>query len=125
MMDELGFDEEFFREYIFDCDEYDDESIVEYFEENDDEESLKIYRKMKKRVESGKTQFASMEDFVSAVGRYGLEPDCLYYEWEGMFIEFHDNIADTGEERGSFDGLSNSEWIELLSDIDKHIVTPD
>ena len=28
MMEELEFDEDFFREYIFDCDEYDDESIV-------------------------------------------------------------------------------------------------
>lgn len=125
MMEKLGFDEYFFSEFIFDCDEYDDETAIEYFEENDDEESLEIYRKMKKMIESGKTPFVSMDAFVCAVGRYGLEPDCLYYEWEGEFIDFHNNIAETGESRGYYDNLSNSDWITLLQDIDRHIVTPD
>ena len=122
MMDELGFDEYFFKDLIFDCDEYGDETAIEYFEDNEDEESLKIYRKMKKKIESGKTVFESMDDFVSAVGRYGLESDCLYYEWEGEFIDFYDNICETGECRGSYDSLDDSEWIELLENIDEHIV---
>jgi len=54
-----------------------------------------------------------------------LDSDCLYYEWEGEYIELHDNIADTGEERGYFDSMSDEEWIELLENIDKHIVTAD
>ena len=123
MMEELDFDEYFFREYLYDYDEYDNESILEYFEE--DEDALKIYRKMKKKVKSGKTPFATMDDFVSAVSRYGLEADCLYYEWEGEYIDFHDNVADTGKSRGCYDSLSDGEWIELLQDIDEHIVTLD
>ena len=122
MMDELGFDEYFFKEIIDDYGEFDDEYVLEYFEDNEDEESAKIYRKMKKRIESGKTPFATIEDFASAVGRYGLESDCLYYEWEGEYIDLHDNICETGESRGSYDSMDDNEWIELLENIDEHIV---
>ena len=122
MMDELGFDEYFFKEIIDDYGEFDDEYVLEYFEDNEDEESAKIYRKMKKKIESGKTPFATIEDFASAVGRYGLESDCLYYEWEGEYIDLHDNICETGESRGSYDSMDDGEWIELLENIDEHIV---
>lgn len=122
MMNELGFDEYFFKEIIDDYGEFDDEYVLEYFEDNEDEESAKIYRKMKKRIESGKTPFATIEDFASAVGRYGLESDCLYYEWEGEYIDLHDNICETGESRGSYDSMDDNEWIELLENIDEHIV---
>ena len=122
MMNELGFDEYFFKEIIDDYGEFDDEYVLEYFEDNEDEESAKIYRKMKKRIESGKTPFATIEDFASAVGRYGLENDCLYYEWEGEYIDLHDNICETGESRGSYDSMDDNEWIELLENIDEHIV---
>ena len=122
MMDELGFDEYFFKEIIDDYGEFDDEYVLEYFEDNEDEESAKIYRKMKKRIESGKTPFATIEDFASAVGRYGLESDCLYYQWEGEYIDLHDNICETGESRGSYDSMDDNEWIELLENIDEHIV---
>ncbi len=122
MMDELGFDEYFFKEIIDDYGEFDDEYVLEYFEDNEDEESAKIYRKMKKRIESGKTPFATIEDFASAVGRYGLESDCLYYQWEGEYIDLHDNICETGESRGSYDSMDDNEWIELLQNIDEHIV---
>lgn len=122
MMNELGFDEYFFKEIIDDYGEFDDEYVLEYFEDNEDEESAKIYRKMKKRIESGKTPFATIEDFASAVGRYGLESDSLYYEWEGEYIDLHDNICETGESRGSYDSMDDNEWIELLENIDEHIV---
>lgn len=122
MMDELGFDEYFFKEIIDDYGEFDDEYVLEYFEDNEDEESAKIYRKMKKKIESGKTPFATIEDFASAVGRYGLESDCLYYQWEGEYIDLHDNICETGESRGSYDSMDDNEWIELLENIDEHIV---
>ena len=122
MMDELGFDEYFFKEIIDDYGEFDDEYVLEYFEDNEDEESAKIYRKMKKRIESGKTPFATIEDFASVVGRYGLESDCLYYQWEGEYIDLHDNICETGESRGSYDSMDDNEWIELLQNIDEHIV---
>ena len=122
MMDELGFNEYFFKELIDDCVELDDEYVLEYFEDNEDEESAKIYRKMKKKIESGKTPFATIDDFASAVGRYGLDSDCLYYEWEGEYIDLHDNICQTGESRGSYDSMDDGEWIDLLENIDEHIV---
>ena len=122
MMKKYDIDEYFFSELIDDCGEFDDEYVLEYFEDNEDEESAKIYRKMKKQIESGKTPFETIDDFVSALGRYGLESNCLYYEWEGEYIDLHDNICDTGEARGSYDSMSNEEWVTLLENIYDHIV---
>ena len=122
MMKKYDIDEYFFSELIDDCGEFDDEYVLEYFEDNEDEESAKIYRKMKKQIESGKTPFETIDDYVSALGRYGLESNCLYYEWEGEYIDLHDNICDTGEARGSYDSMSNEEWVTLLENIDDHIV---
>ena len=122
MMKKYDIDEYFFSELIDDCGEFDDEYVLEYFEDNEDDESAKIYLKMKKQIESGKTPFETIDDFVSALGRYGLESNCLYYEWEGEYIDLHDNICDTGEARGSYDSMSNEEWVTLLENIDDHIV---
>ena len=122
MMKKYDIDEYFFSELIDDCGEFDDEYVLEYFEDNEDVESAKIYRKMKKQIESGKTPFETIDDFVSALGRYGLESNCLYYEWEGEYIDLHDNICHTGEARGSYDSMSNEEWVTLLENIDDHIV---
>ena len=123
MMESLGFDEQFFFDVFATYDEFDEEYAVEYFEENEDEDLLEIYRKIKKKIDSGKTPFASVNDFASALTRYGLDNNCLYYEWEGEFIDLHENIADTGEARGYFDRMSDEEWVKLLEDIDNHIVT--
>ena len=122
MMEKLGFDECFFKEILGDYGKFDDRYVLEYFEDNEDEESAKIYHEMKKRIESGKTPFATIEDFVSAVGRYGLENNRLYYEWEGEYIDLYDNICETGEPRGSYDSMDDSEWIETLENIDYYIV---
>ena len=42
---------------------------------------------------------------------------------EGELIVFWDNIIEIGEAPGYFDLLSPAEWIEVLENIDKHIVT--
>jgi hypothetical protein len=118
----MEFDEDFFRELIEDCGEFDEEYVEEYFEENDDEDSLKIYRKIKKKIDGGKTPFASVNDFASALGRYGLDSDCLYYEWEGEYIDLHDNICETGESRGYYDSIEAADWIEILENLDDHII---
>ena len=122
MMEEIGFDEEFFKDLIDDYGEFDEEYVEDYFEENDDEDSLKIYRKIKKKINSGKTPFASVNDFANTLGRYGLESSGLYYEWEGEYIDLHDNISETGEERGYYDNINSADWIEILENIDEHIV---
>ena len=122
MMKTMGFDETFFSGLIEDYCDFDEEYVEEYFEENDDEDSLKIYSKIKKKISSGKTPFETVNDFANALFRYGLDSDCLYYEWEGEFIDLHDNIAETGESRGRYDSMSDEEWIEILESIDSHIV---
>lgn len=45
MMKKYDIDEYFFSELIDDCGEFDDEYVLEYFEDNEDEESAKIYRR--------------------------------------------------------------------------------
>jgi len=121
MMEKYDFDECFFKDYLDDCMEYDEDSALEYFEETD-EDVLKTFNNMLKEVKSGKTPFATMEDFVSAVGRYGLDSGWLYYDWEGEWIDFYENIAETGEERGYYDNLSDEEWLAILENLDKYKV---
>ena len=126
LMDTLHFDSYFFSDIIDQCgDEFDEDDAEEVFEENEDEDGLKIYRKIKKKVDSGSTPFESICDFAKALGRCDLDSDTLYYEWEGEFIEFYDNICETGEERGYFDSISDAEWVRILENIDDHIVTAD
>ena len=121
VMAELGFEEDFFAEMLEDCGDFYDEDAEDYFEEND-EDALKIYRKIKEKIESGKTPFADIEDFVKALTRIDLEPDCLYYEWEGEIIDLHDNISEFGEGRGEYEDLSDAEWIKVFKNLDDYIV---
>lgn len=85
---------------------------------------MKIYRKIERKVKSGKTPFESMEQFVSALARFELDDD-LYYEWEGEYIHFFNNICDCGEEPGNYDNISTAEWVEILENLDSHFVTAD
>ena len=43
LMEKFDFDECFFNNLVEDCGEFDDEYVLDYFEDNDDEESAKIY----------------------------------------------------------------------------------
>lgn len=122
IIEEFEIDEDFFSAIIEDYGEFDDEYATEFFEDNEDEESATIYKKIKRKIKSGKTPFKTLNTFVSAFTRYELEADCLYYEWEGEYIDLHDNICETGEERGYYENLSDDEWLEILIDIEKHIV---
>lgn len=122
LMDTMGFDETFFSEVIEDYGEFDEEYAEEFFSDNDDDDSLKIYRKLRRMVNSGKTLFKSIEDFASALARFELDDD-LYYEWEGDYIHFFGNIYDCGEAPGYYDELSTAEWVEILEHLDRHIVT--
>lgn len=125
MMDELDFDECFFSEIIDDfcgVEDIEDEDILDYFEENEDEDSLAIYKKMRRKIKSAKSPFEDLTSFIIAVTRYGLDSDTLYYEYEGDYIDLHNNICETGEPMGEFDNLSDDEWINVLENIDRHIV---
>ena len=124
LMDTLDFDEMFFSELIEECGEFDEDYVEDFFTDNDDEDSLKIYHKIESKVKSGKTPFESMEQFVSALARFELDDD-LYYQWEGEYTHFFNNICDCGEAPGSYDNISTAEWVEILENLDSHFVTAD
>jgi hypothetical protein len=63
-----------------------------------------------------------MEELVGALMRYELDGDTLYYEWEGEYIDLRDNICGTGESRGYYDNFNTADWIEILENIDEHLV---
>ena len=120
-MNELGFDEDFFYEA---AEEYGPDGVDCYFEDEEDEAGLEICRKIAEEIDAGGTPFDSMEDFVKALQLLELDDD-LYYEWEGEYIHFYNNICETGEAPGSFDSIDNAEWIRILENIDNYIVTAD
>ena len=121
LMEELDFDEYFFDDMIDACGEFDEESALEYFEE-ENEEAFEIYKQIQEMVNAGKTIFENMEAFADVLRRYGLNCNELYYEWEGEWIPFYDNICETGESRGYYDNLSDEDWIEILENIREHKV---
>ena len=118
-MNEFGFDEDFFLEA---AEEYGPDGVECYFEDEEDETSLKICQKIAAEIEAGGTPFYSMEDFVKALQLLELDDD-LYYEWEGEYIHFYNNICDTGEAPGYFDSIDKDTWVSILEQIDRHVVS--
>jgi hypothetical protein len=123
MMESIGFEKDFFHEMIEDCIEFSDEDALEYFEDNGDDESARIYKKIRKMVKSGKTPFESMDHFVGALGRYDLNPCALYYEWDGEYIDLYENVCEAGDRRGEHENLDDEAWINILENLDTHMVT--
>ena len=117
-MDELGFDCNFFEDAL---EEYDPDDVECYFEDQDDEESAEICRKLEAEIEAGNTPFYDLGDLVKAVKYLDLDDD-LYYEWEGELITLYDNIVDIGEEPGYYDSLTDEEWVDILENIEKYVV---
>lgn len=125
MMDEWHFDETFFDDILECYGEFHPDYALEYFEENEDEEAIAILKELEYKINSKKAPFESIEAFVSALRRIDLEPDELYYEWEDIFVHFYNNIWECGEDRGTYEDLTVEEWIEILENIDDHVVTAD
>ena len=120
LMDELGFDECFFSEIMYDLYDFDEDEILGLFE--DDEDSFDTFKKIIKHFNKGNSPFKDLQELVYGIMRHGLSHDLLYYEWEGDFIELYDNICDTGEGRGYYEDMSDEEWINVLENIEKYIV---
>lgn len=123
-MEKFDIDECFFEEPLQHFDAEDIDYIVEWFEDEEDDDSLEVLKYLQNAVEQGEAPFNTMEAVIKAFSRTGLDPSLLYYEWEGSHIEFYDNIAWTGEERGVFERMSDEEWLDILSNIDNYIVNP-
>lgn len=101
------------------------ENVIEYFEEQEDEASLSIVGELLRAFNAKETPFDSIFKFFKAFSMCELEEEVLYYEWEGMYIDFYDNICDTGERRGEYENLSTTEWLHILKNIDEYIIHAD
>ena len=108
--------------YDYDVTDIKDEDIIDFFEDREDEESLEIYKKMKTKIIDAESPFKELSSFVIAVDRCGLDSSRLYYAFEDEYIDLYDNICETGEPMGEFDNLTDEEWINILENIDDHIV---
>lgn len=124
LMDTLDFDETLFSDMLDMCDEFSEDEAEDYFDENEDEDALEVYRAIKRKVKSGKTPFPSMERFFAALSMIELDSG-LYYEWEGEYIDLYENICECGEAPDSFDYISTAEWVEILENLDRHFATAD
>lgn len=122
MMRKWKFDADFCCEAIEEIGWFEEDDILEWFEDSEEEDSLKVFRKIQKKVALGTTPFDDVEDLIMTLARLDLDDD-LYYEWEGDYIHFYDNICDTGEAPGYYDSIDTKGWIEILENIDRHIVT--
>lgn len=99
-----------------------DDCAEDYIKEKYDESTLEGYLKVEQAIESGNTPFDSMDELFSAIERYWLDSECLYYKWEGEYIDLYENICDCGEKRGYFDSIDSSKWINILENIDDYTV---
>ncbi len=122
MMEKLEFDSTFFSGCWEECWGCENEIIMEYFEEQEGG-LADVFKQMVEMIESGNTIFETMEEFMEAVRCYDLEGGRMYYVWEDMFIDFHDNIADVGEPRGTYEDWEDERWIEILENIDSYVVS--
>ena len=125
-LDKNGELEDIFYEIYQDIDEeFDDDDAIDLFECNDDEDNLKLYKKLMKAVKNSDGVFESVCDFAHKYNMRDLEEGTLYYEWEGEYIDLFDNVNECGEARGTFEDLSTKEWILRLLRLDNLKVTAD
>lgn len=54
LMDSLGFDKNFFRDYLDDCFGFDEEEAEEYFEDDDDKDYLKTFESSSERSQAAR-----------------------------------------------------------------------
>lgn len=126
LMEKYDIDEYFFDE-VYESTDGDAEAIDEYIDEMDeDDEECEILQKVWKKIKSDAKKksfpFDDISSVVESFKRVGLDEDSLYYEWEGEIIDFYDNICETGAGKGEYDGLPDSEWLYILTNLDQYIV---
>ena len=121
LMEDHDFSPFFFDDFLSEYFEYDEDSAREYFEEQSDEDKA-TFERILKLFDSENPPYDSIHDLISAMKRCELESDTLYYEWEGEWIPFYENIVDTGEDRGYYESMSDEEWLRILENIDSYRV---
>lgn len=102
----------------------DDENEDDYrFDELDEkaEKKARTYLAIVERLEKDDSPFGSIYEFAETLQYYGLESDGLYYWYEGEICDFQETCSDAMEPRGTYENLTDDEWIEILENIDKYI----
>lgn len=140
IIDKIGCNElseldDFLREEYWES-EYEDSEVIECFKSiieksaKDEEiqqfqKNITIFEKLLSQIETQQEYFGSAFEFFKKRCKEseGLINGELYYEWEGMYINLYDNIADCGEDRGRFESYSAEEWIRIIMNLDEYIVT--
>ncbi len=120
-VEEEWFDAELTEEYE-DLDEEDEERLEELFEDEDAREAV---TRLIADINGGKLPYADLGELVERLRRTELEEGRLYYEWYDDYIDLWENIADVGESRGTYEDLSDEEWLEILEDLPSCRVEPD
>lgn len=119
---QLDFDDEFLEDLQENVDDdMSTEDIIALYD--DDEDRQDCLRRLAELLADPSCPFHSMQHYLACLPLFGLEPDRLYYEWEGDYIDLWENVADCGEERGSYDDFEPEDWLEVLNDIRSYIVT--
>ena len=122
LMADANFDQYFFDDFMDDYGDFDEDDFLDYLEEAEDEDSPKIYKKIKEKVQGKDSPFDDMEDFVTELRRYDLDDSSLYYEYEGEIIDLYENVSDMGEGRGVYESWDDSDWIDILENLDEYVI---
>ena len=122
LMEKYNIGADFFTECYDSISEFDSDIAKDYFEDEEQYEKLSKFTLMRKDVKDGACVFKNMDALVKAFRLYGLD-NILYYEWEGEWVDFYDNISDFGECRGTYESLDDEEWIEVLENLESYRVT--
>ena len=130
LMEQFGIEPTFFKDiydYPEDVDLDSEEETLDNFDIEDEDEArnAKIIRDMQTLIQEGECPFDSVNEIAEIFPIYDLDPDSLYYEWEGEYIEALDNIYETGEPRGTYSDNDDYDWLEILENLDNYLVETD
>ena len=116
--------------------EFEDDDMIEYFEDEGDDDfpprrmseeqkekkrkQLSLYKDLMAEVAKYKDNFEKTSDFYDMYRRRELTHGCLYYGYEGDFIDLVDNVNDFGEDALKY--FKASELLDILLNLDMYVV---
>ena len=124
-MEDIGFDENFFSEVHAEYGYFDENDAAAYFADRGDKDSSEVLDRILSAISCSTSPYTSWKDFWHTYHRIGLDKDILYFAWDGEYVDLYENIRVTGDKRGNYDSMTFAEWVDVLTNIDHFIVTPD
>lgn len=82
--------------------------------ETKDEEAMEVARRIDEQIRTGKTPFASFQDFTRAMRRYGTDAERYYIEINGEICDLRDYVAEPSDRRSGWRSLTEEEKAELI-----------